>query len=140
MKLTSNFNLSEFTYSPTALKHGISNEPNSIAVKNLQSLCVNILQPFRDHINLPVTINSGYRCLKLNELVGGVPTSQHVVGCACDFKVKGMTPYEIASIIVGLKLPYDQLILYPTFVHVSYCEDKCRNQLLYNKSYKGKRL
>lgn len=140
MKLTKNFDLEEFTYSPTAKKYKINNTPTrQLIIDNLTQLCVNILQPLRDKIGLPIHINSGFRCLKLNEMVGGVPTSQHVMGCACDFRVDDMTPYEIASIVLELGLPYDQLILYPTFVHISY-SDRCRRQLLYNKSYKGKQF
>lgn len=137
MKLTKNFELKEFTSSPTAKKYNISNTPPELVIENLKSLCEYILQPIRDKVEKPVEINSGYRCLELNKKVGGVPTSQHVMGCACDFKIDGMTSYEIAEVVLELKLPFDQLILYPTFVHVSY-SDRCRRQLLYNKSYKGK--
>ena len=137
MKLTKNFELKEFTSSPTAKKYNISNSPSELVIENLKSLCEHILQPIRDKVEKPVEINSGYRCLELNKKVGGVPTSQHVMGCACDFKIDGMTSYEIAEVVLELNLPFDQLILYPTFVHVSY-SDRCRRQLLYNKSYKGK--
>lgn len=140
MKLSKNFELSEFTDSPTAKKHKINNKPTGqLIIDNLTNLCVEVLQPLRDEIGKPITINSGYRCLKLNEKVGGVPTSQHCLGQACDFKIDGMTSYEIAEVVLELNLPFDQLILYPTFVHVSY-SDRCRRQLLYNKSYKGKKF
>lgn len=139
MKLTKNFELKEFTSSPTAKKYNISNTPPELVIENLKSLCEYILQPIRDKVEKPVEINSGYRCLELNKKVGGVPTSQHVLGCACDFKIDGMTSYEIAEVVLELNLPFDQLILYPTFVHVSY-SDRCRRQLLYNKSYKGKKF
>lgn len=139
MKLTKNFELEEFTSSPTAKKYNISNTPPELVIENLKSLCEHILQPIRDKVGKPVEINSGYRCLELNKKVGGVPTSQHVMGCACDFKIDVMTSYEIAEVVLELNLPFDQLILYPTFVHVSY-SDRCRRQLLYNKSYKGKKF
>lgn len=137
MKLTKNFELKELTSSPTAKKYNISNSPSELVIENLKSLCEHILQPIRDKVEKPVEINSGYRCLELNKKVGGVPTSQHCIGQACDFKIDGMTSYEIAEVVLELNLPFDQLILYPTFVHVSY-SDRCRRQLLYNKSYKGK--
>lgn len=140
MNLSKNFKLSEFTYSKTAEKNGIDNSvKQEYILNNLKELCFQVLQPLRDKINKPITINSGYRCLKLNELVGGVPTSQHVLGQACDIKVKGMTSYEIAKVIMELYLPFDQLILYPNFVHVSI-SPRDRRQLLYNKSYKGKQF
>ena len=140
MKLSKNFELSEFTDSPTAKKYKINNTPTGqLIIDNLTDLCVEVMQPLRDKLGKPIHINSGYRCLKLNEKVGGVPTSQHCLGQACDFVVRGMTPYEVVKVLLELNLPYDQLILYPTFVHISY-SDRCRRQLLYNKSYKGKQF
>lgn len=53
---------------------------------------------------------------------------------ACD------TPYELASLAKELNLPYDQMILYPTFVHFSHkLNGKQRGQILYNYRYKGKK-
>ena len=37
--------------------------------------------------------------------------------------------------------PYDQMILYPTFVHFSHrLNGKQRGQTLYNKRYKGEKV
>lgn len=47
-KLTTNFSLSEFIKSPTALRLGIDNIPNEEIIDNLIDLCVNILQPLRE--------------------------------------------------------------------------------------------
>ena len=139
MKISKNFSLEEFTKSDVAewMKINNTNVPEH-AIDNIKLLVEKILQPLRDKVNCPVRINSGYRCLKLNSAVGGVPTSQHVLGQASDIKVDGMTPFEIASVIVELDLPYDQLILYDTFCHVSYSE-RNRHNLLYNKNYNGRR-
>ena len=141
MKISKNFSLDEFTKSETATKLGIDNTkvPDEV-LKNLTLLVEYILQPLRNEVNRPITISSGYRCLKVNSAVGGVPTSQHVLGQASDIKVSGLTPYEIAKTIVDLGLEFDQVILYPTFVHVSYHQDRNRNRILYNKTYKGKKL
>jgi uncharacterized protein YcbK (DUF882 family) len=136
-KLSRNFDWKEFTKSDTATRLHIINEVTTWEVRdNIKALVDNILQPLRDAWGQPLFINSGYRCLKLNAAVGGVPTSQHVMGMAAD--VGCSNPYELAKLAVKLKLDFDQMIIYPTFVHLSYDKDgRNRGQILYNKRYKG---
>jgi hypothetical protein len=38
----------------------------------------------------PIIINSGYRSPAVNKAVGGVPTSNHLTGCAADIRVSGI--------------------------------------------------
>lgn len=135
--ISKNFDWKEFTKSDTATRLHIINEVTTWEVRdNIKALVDNILQPLRDAWGQPLFINSGYRCLKLNAAVGGVPTSQHVMGMAAD--VGCSNPYELAKLAVKLKLDFDQLIVYPTFVHFSYDKDgRNRGQILYNKRYKG---
>lgn len=137
MKLTEHFDLQEFTYSETAKRYGIKNKPKTLIIDNIRTLCEEILEPLRLEIGKPIHISSGYRCLELNKKIGGVPTSQHCLGQACDFVVEGMTPYEVVKVILELNLPFDQVGLYDTFVHISYGE-RHRRHLFYNKAYKGK--
>lgn len=137
MRISKNFKLNEFTKSDTATKLKIDNtKVPDYAITNLKLLVEYILQPLRDKIKYPIKISSGYRCLQVNAAVGGVPSSQHVLGQASDIKVSSMTPYQVAKTIVELNLPFDQLILYPTFCHVSY-GPKNRRKILFNKSYSG---
>ena len=135
--ISKNFDWKEFTKSDTATRLHIINEVTTWEVRdNIKALVDNILQPLRDAWGQPLFINSGYRCLKLNAAVGGVPTSQHVMGMAAD--VGCSNPYELAKLAVKLKLDFDQLIVYPTFVHFSHDKDgRNRGQILYNKRYKG---
>lgn len=140
MQISKNFNLKEFTKSSTAKKLNIDNSKVPEYVKNnIKELVYQVLQPLRDYIDKPITINSGYRCLKLNAAVGGVPTSQHVQGQAVDIKVAELSSFEIAQAVLDLHLPYDQLILYNDFVHISI-GTRDRRQLLYNKSYNGEQF
>ena len=44
----------------------------------------------RDDKEKPIIINSGYRSPQLNKKIGGVPTSNHLTGCAVDIRVTGM--------------------------------------------------
>ena len=54
--------------------------------ENLEKLCKEVLQPIRDKYGKAITVTSGYRSPKLNAAVGGVKTSQHVLGQAVDIK------------------------------------------------------
>lgn len=119
MKISKNFALEELTKSQTAEALKIDNTPEAEQIVNLCALVYNVLQPLRDHYGQPVKISSGYRCQALNKAVGGVTNSQHMRGQAADIKILGVTPTHIADYIAN-HLPYDQVILYPTFVHVSY--------------------
>jgi hypothetical protein len=135
-KLSDDFYLDEFTASNVAEKKGIKNIPPDEAVENLTALCVHVLQPVRDSVKKPIRISSGYRCPELNKAVGGVPTSQHVKGEAADIYCRELLPTQLFARIRLLGIAFDQLILYPTFVHVSFCEGKNRRQVLYAKGVK----
>lgn len=140
MKITKNFRLREFTYSRTAKEHNIENRPNNIVINNIKLLCTKVLQPLRDNVGKEINISSGYRCLKVNELVGGSATSKHVFGQAADIFTVGLTPFELAKVVLDLNLDFDQMILYPTFIHISYISPDLRDnrrQLIYNQNYKG---
>lgn len=141
--ISKNFSFSEFEKSATAEANGIDNSiPEGGAVKKaIKALVDNVLQPLRDALEATVIIDSGYRCKELNELVGGVETSQHRKGEASDTRSPFFSPLEVARKAVELKLPYDQLILYPTFVHFSHkLKGKQRGQILYNRRYTGEKI
>ena len=134
--ISKNFSYKEFERSETADRLHINNVINTFLVRdNVKALVDNILQPLRDAWGEPLHINSGYRCLKLNQAVGGVPTSQHMLGQAAD--VRCSDPLKLAKLVKKLKLEFDQMILYPTFLHLSYQDGRNRGQILYNKSWKG---
>lgn len=138
--LSENFTYKEFEESETADKLGIDNTITRDLIRNnIKELVFHVLQPLRDKFDVPIHINSGYRCLKLNAAIGGVPSSQHVMGQAADIVVEGKTPIEVAEMIVEMGLPYDQLGLYNEFVHVSV-SSRQRNQIFYDKNYKGSKL
>ena len=135
--ISKSFSWSEFTKSDTAKRLHINNEICDWDVRdNIKALVENILQPLRDAWGGPIFINSGYRSPELNKAVGGVETSQHVLGCAADCGVTD--PYALAQLVKRMRLDVDQVILYPDFLHISYRKDGCnRGQILYNKKWKG---
>lgn len=142
--ISKNFSYHEFEHSDIAKEERITNAITSVEIRDsIKDLVDNLLQPLRDAVKKPLKISSGYRCPQLNShyKIGGSPTSQHVKGEAADVWCATMTPYELACKVVELGLKYDQMILYPGFVHLSYKKSGAqRMQILYNKSYKGKRL
>ena len=140
--ISKNFSFSEFEHSKTAIERGIDNSiPSETVKKAITALVETVLQPLRDALGASVVIDSGYRCKELNELVGGVETSQHRKGEASDTRSPFFSPLEIARKAVELGLPFDQLILYPTFVHFSHkLKGKQRGKILYNYRYNGDKI
>ena len=92
------------------------------AKANIEALVENVLDPARERLGMPIIVNSGYRCPKHNAEVGGVKNSQHMKGEAADVRPvqgSGFTVQDLARVIVA-NGRWDQMILYPTFLHVSW--------------------
>ena len=85
--------------------------------ENVKALVSEVLDPVREKLGKPIVVNSGYRCEKHNKDVGGVRNSQHLRGEAADVTCANL-PRLKALIIENGK--FDQLITYPTFLHVIY--------------------
>lgn len=109
MELTKHFTLKELTYSPTAIRKKIDNTPDNEQIGNLKALCENVLEPLRIKLDQPVRITSGYRGPKLNKVIGGAKTSQHMEGKAADIHVIGMTTEELFQYICA-NFKFDQCI------------------------------
>jgi hypothetical protein len=146
MHLSPHFTLEELIKSQTGDRLGLDNEPNPIQLAALKALCVNVLEPIRNHFNRPVVISSGFRGPALNMATGGASNSQHCFGEAADIEVPGISNNELARYI-ALHLPHDQVIReFPKpgvadsgWVHVSYCARKPnRNQELTATKVNGK--
>lgn len=139
-QISKNFSFAEFEKSDTAKRYGIVNVITEWEVRdNIIALVENILQPLRDAWGLPLFINSGYRCRELNEKVGGVESSQHRKGQAAD--VGCSDPLSLARLVMKLGLDFDQMGIYPTFIHLSYKADgENRRQVFYSSKYKGEKI
>ena len=119
------FTIKELTKSTTAIKRHIDNSPSKEVERSLTALVERILDPLREAYGKPIIVTSGYRCPRLNAIVGSTPSSQHVKGEAADIKSVQDTPEEnkkLYDLIVKLKLPFDQLINEHNYdwVHVSF--------------------
>lgn len=135
IQFTPHFKLSEFVSSETAEKQGIENNPSPEAVENLRLLSVHTLEPLREALGLPIVITSGYRCKALNDIIAHhSQRSQHMEGRAADFYVisrrnggngrnashRELLVLAFRTILTNPTVDFDQLILYPGFIHVSF--------------------
>ena len=119
MNLSEHFTLQELMTSDIAKRHKLDNTPSQSIMTNLTRLA-SLLEAVRDLLNKPIHVNSAYRSLAVNTLLGSKPTSQHCIGCAADIKVNGLTPELVIKAIVNSNIPYDQVIKeYDSWVHIS---------------------
>ena len=117
------FTIKELVRSDTATRLGINNTPPASAVKALNALVDNVLDPLRDAWGGPIHVNSGYRCPRLNRIVGGTPSSQHQRGEAADITVGSPARNRrLLALIKRLDLPVDQCIdeKGSRWIHVSH--------------------
>lgn len=127
------FTMKELAKSSTADKLGIDNTPTPEASVQLSNLVTHVLDPLREMYGKPITVNSGYRCPKLNDAVGGAKNSQHMRGNAADITGGSREENKKLFELIRDNLPFDQLLNENDYswVHVSYVStSKNRKQIL----------
>ena len=121
MQLTPHFQLEELC--TTTTKHRAENIAEAKKVLGRMYQLAGFAERIREIIGKPLIISSGFRCMKLNNAVGGSLTSQHLYAEAIDIRVNGKSCKEVFQMIAGSDLKYDQLILEKAgnaqWVHVS---------------------
>ncbi len=124
MKISEHFTLEEFSFSETAARLGLDNTPIAIVITNLD-LVATVMERIRTLLgDRPIVVHSGYRSVAVNKAVGGVATSAHCHGLACDFVCPAFgTPAEVAQAILKSGIEYDQLILEYGWVHVGLAQE-----------------
>lgn len=130
--ISKHITLREATYSPTALRLGISNQPDEIVLKNMKLVAEKCFEPLREWYGKPIKINSFYRCNSLNNAVKGSPTSEHVKGMAIDMDAGSKEENKKLFEWCKKNLTFTQLINEYDFswVHISYNENKLKNEIL----------
>jgi uncharacterized protein YcbK (DUF882 family) len=119
MNLSEHFTLEELSYSDIAKRHSLDNNPDKHIISNLTRLA-ELLENVRALFNKPIRINSAYRSITVNSLLGSKPTSQHCIGCAADIHIDGLTPDQVVKRIMNSTIQYDQLIReFDSWVHIS---------------------
>ena len=137
-KISYHISYKEGTYSVTALRLGLNNDPTKSHLTNMELLAEKIFEPLRKHVGGPIKINSFYRGPELNKAIGGSANSQHCKGQAIDIDdtygyMSNADMYEY----IKNNLSFDQMIWEfgnsdnPDWVHVSYVnEESNRNRCL----------
>lgn len=121
MQLSEHFTFEELTFSSTAVRRNIDNEPNLIVTGHLRTTAAG-LERVRVILGAPLHIDSGYRSPALNTAVGGVSNSAHLSGFAADFVCPAFgNPLAIVHRLqTEAGLEFDQLIQEGTWVHISF--------------------
>lgn len=124
-----NFTLAELCRSDTAYRRGIYNIPDAAGLERLTYLARNVLQPIRNHFGIPLVVTSGYRSPRLNNAIGGSPTSHH---CHCQAADVRFQPHPFFSLFdlfefIYKSLPFTELIaeeLPDGWIHVALAKGR----------------
>jgi uncharacterized protein YcbK (DUF882 family) len=87
---------------------------------------IEVLENLRETYQAPVKINSGCRCKKHNEAVGGEEDSKHMQGIAADIVVTGLSPakvYQYLNLEHGGKYGVGE---YAGWVHIDVRQELAR--------------
>jgi hypothetical protein len=130
--ISKHITFNEATKSPTAIRNGIKNEPNAQELSNMKLVAEKCFEPLREWYGKPIRVNSFFRCDKLNTLVKGSKTSQHVEGKAIDMDAGSKQENKKIFEWCKANLVFDQIIneYDYSWIHISYNASKNRNQIL----------
>jgi len=129
-QLTDNFTLWEATYSETATRLDINNQPDDQQFLNIKEAAKN-LELVRN-VTGPLRIHSWLRQPDVNVAVGGSKVSSHMAGWAidCSSPNNHYTPYQLCEMVIKADIKFDQLIHeYGRWMHISFAPEM-RQQVL----------
>lgn len=123
----------EAVSSTVANKQGIVNSPNETALIAMKLVAEKCFEPLREWYQKPIKINSFFRSLVINKLVGGSPTSQHPKGEAIDLTAGSIEENKKLFDWLKSNVEFDQLIWEKggMWIHISYSANRCRKQVIY---------
>lgn len=129
MKLSTHFDLAEFTISQTASRLDLDNTPDADTIARLK-ITAEALEDVRALLGKPILISSGYRSKAVNHAVGSSDTSAHVKGWAVDFISPSFGSVQaICRVLAKSGIEFDQLIEEGSWVHLSF-DPRMRGQVL----------
>jgi hypothetical protein len=128
MNLSDHFTLEEGTYSETAIRLGISNQPDERQLANMKSAAEQ-LEAVRN-VTGALRVNSWLRLPDVNVAVGGSKVSSHMDGWAIDCSSSTHTPYEVCQLVLGAGIKFDQMIHeYGRWMHISFAPEMRQQEL-----------
>jgi hypothetical protein len=128
MNLSAHFTLEEGTYSETAVRMHIDNQPSSLQLQNMK-VAAEHLELVRE-VTGPMRVNSWLRLPAVNEAVGGSKISSHMDGWAIDCSSSAHTPYELCQLVKKAGIKFDQMIHeYGRWMHISFAPEMRQQEL-----------
>lgn len=132
MKISEHITLSE----ATRTSHNVENIPDENQLNAMKLVAENCFEPMRKQYGKPMNVNSFFRNLTVNRLVGGSDSSQHVKGEAIDTTTGNKADNKIVFDWARNNIVFDQLIyefgddVGPDWIHVSFSKTRNRRQVL----------
>ena len=123
------FSLAQLSVSGSAARLGLDNTPDAVARRRLAALTAAVLDPLQRKLRGRLRVTSGFRTPQVNAAISGSSSmSQHMSGEAADVMADGMTAYELAQLVLSMRLPFDQMIWYAPerggHLHLSYTAER----------------
>ena len=122
MNLSEHFTLEEGTYSETAIRMNINNQPDERQLANMKAAAWH-LEKVRD-VTGALRVNSWLRLPDVNMAVGGSKVSSHMDGWAIDCSSSAHTPYALCQLVIKAGIKFDQMIHeYGRWMHISFAPE-----------------
>lgn len=122
MQLSPHFTLEEATYSETAIRMHINNQPDERQLANMKQAAEKLEEA--RNVTGALRINSWLRLPDVNVAVGGSKVSSHMDGWAVDCSSSTLTPYELCQLVLKSGIKFDQLIHeFGRWMHLSFAPE-----------------
>lgn len=108
--VTPHFTWREMLRSEAAVRHGLSNLPDSPEIYDNIKRVAGVLELVRAHFDKPILVTSCFRSYVVNHAVGGARDSAHLNGLAADHVVEGIPNIDVCRAIPSIFPDFDQVI------------------------------